>query len=156
MPIHFQVDSAFAARVQRARLARSARRTLRAEKSRGDVTIVVTTDAKIRRLNKKFHATDAATDVLAFPSRTLGDHKGRPYVGDIIISYDTARKNARRAGWQIANELDLLVVHGILHLLGYADTSPRQRARMWQRQEKILQKRIRTMDGRRKTIYERR
>lgn len=85
-------------------------------------------------LNRKFHATNSTTDVLSFPSNEL------EYLGDIVISYDRARVQARKAKWRIADELDLLVVHGVLHLLGYDDVTPRQRAHMWRRQEKILGK----------------
>jgi probable rRNA maturation factor len=67
-----------------------------------------------------------------------------PYLGDIVISYETARVNARRVGWRIADELELLVVHGTLHLLGYDDRSPRARARMWKRQAEILGREIPT------------
>ena len=52
--------------------------------------------------------------------------------------FDRARMQARAARWRIADELDLLAVHGILHLFGYDDRTPRKRAQMWQRQEEIL------------------
>jgi probable rRNA maturation factor len=146
MEIEIRVKPKFPARVPRARLTRIARKTLRADAARAKValTIYVTDDAEIRKLNRAFHATDAATDVLAFPFSEPGDESPtRLYLGDIIISYDRARVQARAARWRIADELDLLAVHGILHLLGYADGTPRQRARMWKRQEEILGKAIR-------------
>jgi len=135
--IEIRVHSKFSSRVRRARLQRIAQRTLRAEQARATLTIYITTNAEIRTLNRKFHATDAPTDVLAFP---LADPsaKSRPYIGDVVISYDRARVQARDAGWRIADELDLLAVHGILHLLGHDDRTPRQRAKMWQRQSEIL------------------
>ncbi len=114
MSITVRVHSKFSSRVPRARLTRVVRRVLRAEKARGDVAIYLTTDSEMRLLNRKLHATDAATDVLAFPPRARrgdprgrphqGEDKPRPYMGDIIISYETARANARRAGWRIADE----------------------------------------------------
>jgi probable rRNA maturation factor len=125
-----------AARVNRARLKRVAQRAFQAEKARGDAAIYVTTDSEIRLLNRKFHKTNAATDVLSFPSNDLG------YLGDIIISYDRARVQARAAHWSIAEELDLLTVHGILHLVGYDDLTPRARKRMWEKQAKILGRKI--------------
>ncbi len=140
MPIFLRIHRQFSSRVNRTRLAHIAQRALRAEHARGAVTIVVTTDRAIRALNRQFHATDAATDVLAFPSLHAG--------GDIVISYETARGNARRVGWRIADELELLVVHGILHLLGYDDHSPRARARMWKRQAEILGRVIPEMQAR--------
>ncbi len=141
MGVEIRVHSKFSTRVNRAQLTRVARRTLRAERAPvgAGLTIYVTTDAEIRALNRKFHATNAATDVLAFPMEGMqGRSIERPYVGDVVISYDHARVQARAARWRIAEELDLLAVHGILHLLGYDDLTPRKRARMWKRQEKIL------------------
>ncbi len=139
MNIELRVHSQFAGRVARARLERIARKTLRAEKSHASLTLYITTDAEIRQLNRRFHATNAATDVLAFPMQPDDALPNSPhYLGDIIISYERARVQAREAGWRIADELDLLAVHGILHLLGYDDRTPRKRARMWKRQAEIL------------------
>lgn len=145
MDVEVRVHPRFSSRVQRASLLRFARRALRAERAPvgTGVALYVTTDAEIRALNRRFHATNAATDVLAFPSQV--DAPTRPaggatneYIGDVVISYERARVQARAAGWRIADELGLLAVHGLLHLLGYDDLRPGPRARMWKRQEKIL------------------
>lgn len=141
MSIEIRVNSKFSSRVARARLARVARKTLRAEKGNAALTLYVTDDAEIHKLNRAFHGTDAPTDVLAFPS-DIGRSAERPYIGDIVISYDRARAQSRAAGWHIADELDLLAVHGILHLLGYDDLTPRKRAKMWKRQAEILGREI--------------
>ena len=143
MSVEIRVKSEFSARVSRARLVRIARKTLRAEKAGAALTIYVTDDAEIHQLNRAFHGTDAPTDVLAFPLQvekrsTWGRLIKRPYAGDIVISYDRARAQARAAAWRIADELDVLAVHGILHLFGYDDLTPRKRAEMWRRQEEIL------------------
>jgi len=135
MIIEIRVKTRFSSRVSRARLVRSARKTLRSEKANAALTIYVTDDAEIHKLNRAFHGTDAPTDVLAFPLERYGE---RPYIGDIIISYDRARVQAHDASWRIADELDLLAVHGILHLLGYDDLTPRKRVKMWKRQAEIL------------------
>ncbi len=132
MKIDICVHPKFAARIQRAHIAQIARKTLRGEKANSALTIYITSDPEIRVLNRKFHKTDAATDVLSFPTYAPD------YLGDIVISYDRARVQARQAGWRIVDELDLLAVHGILHLLGYDDLTPRQRAKMWKRQREIL------------------
>ncbi|MCI0477570.1 MAG: rRNA maturation RNase YbeY [Anaerolineales bacterium] len=139
--IEIRIKPKFSSRVTRARLTRIARKTLHTEKANATLTIYVTDDAEIRKLNRAFHATDAATDVLAFPLEER--ERGHLYLGDVIISYARARVQARRAGWRITDELDLLAVHGILHLLGYDDLTPRKRARMWKQQEEILGKAIR-------------
>lgn len=148
MSIEVRVHPKFAARVVQARLRRIAQKTLRAEKSRAALTLYITSDAEIRKLNRQFHATNAATDVLAFPMqsddtplRAVPNYQ--PYLGDVVISYERARVQARKAGWHIADELDLLAVHGILHLLGYDDQTPRKRAQMWKQQAEILDKVVR-------------
>lgn len=154
--VEIRIKPKFSSRVTRARLTRIARKTLRAEKASATLTIYVTDDAEIRKLNRAFHATNAPTDVLAFPAREargerravsfdrrVSPHAPRDYLGDIVISYDRARMQAHAARWRIADELDLLAVHGILHLLGYDDLTPRKRARMWKRQEEMLGKAIR-------------
>ena len=137
MDAEIRIHPRFSSRVDRARLVRTARRTLRVEQARAALTIYVTTDAEIRALNLKFHGARAATDVLSFPMEQ-GTDRPRPYIGDVVISYDRAHTQAKAAGWRIADELDLLAVHGILHLLGYDDLKPRTRAKMWKRQQEIL------------------
>jgi probable rRNA maturation factor len=135
--VEVRVHARFSSRVNPARLRHIARRTLRMEQARADLTLYVTTNAEIRSLNRKFHALNTATDVLSFPAESLKSSV-RPYIGDVVISYDRARRQAAVAQWHIGDELDLLAVHGILHLLGYDDLTSRKRARMWKRQEEIL------------------
>ncbi len=117
---------------------------MRAENVDAALTIYITDDSEIRALNRKFHATNAATDVLSFPTpRLLREGVERPYLGDVVISYERARVQAHAAGWRIVNELELLAVHGILHLLGYDDIKPGARKKMWKRQEEILRRAVR-------------
>jgi probable rRNA maturation factor len=88
--------------------------------------------------NRRFHHVNLPTDVLSFASPLHED-----YLGDVVISYETAKENARRAGWRVSEELELLVTHGVLHLLGYDDTTDEERERMWERQAAILAKTLR-------------
>ncbi len=132
MAIEVRTHKKISSSIDRKRIKRIAQKTLRAEKTSASFTIYDTTDSEIRKLNRQFHATDASTDVLSFPTEI------ESYGGDIVISYDRAKAQAHQAGWRIATEIDLLVVHGILHLLGYNDLTPRQRAKMWKKQEEIL------------------
>ncbi len=122
----------FSSRIDRPRLARLLKRVAREEQLVGGITVYVTGDAEIRRLNRSYHGRRAATDVLSFPAGTPD------YVGDIVISYERARAQARAAGWRISDELDLLAVHGLLHLAGYDDLAERARRKMWARQVEIL------------------
>ncbi len=82
------------------------------------MTVLLTTDAEIRRLNRSFRNCDRTTDVLSFPFD--GDLEPRKaHLGDIAISMPRAARQARRAGWPLASEIALLITHGYLHLLGY-------------------------------------
>ena len=108
----------------------------------GELTIVVTDDATIQELNRRYRNTDEPTDVLAFPNEARGpfvEIAGLPrYLGDIVISFSRARAQANGAGHSLQAELQLLVVHGVLHLLGHDDTKSEERATMWTAQAQIL------------------
>jgi probable rRNA maturation factor len=83
-----------------------------------EVHVLITGDDRIRGLNRAFRGVEAATDVLSFPDGdVLPD--GRTLLGEIVISLDTAREQAARAGHPVARELAELVLHGLLHLLGH-------------------------------------
>jgi probable rRNA maturation factor len=142
LSVEIRVHPQFAARVKRAPLLRLVARALRAECAQADVALYITGNAEIRKLNRIYHGADSPTDVLSFPAPAPAYHR-TPFLGDIVISYDTARSQARVAGWRIADELELLAVHGLLHLLGYDDQTPRKRAKMWRRQIEILRHDIR-------------
>jgi probable rRNA maturation factor len=83
----------------------------------GTVTVVVTTDRRIRRLNRIWRGIDAATDVLSFPAGA--DPGPARHLGDLVISRETAARQARHEGHSLATELRVLALHGLLHLLGY-------------------------------------
>jgi rRNA maturation RNase YbeY len=94
----------------------------------GDVTVVLTGDRRIRELNRTYRGIDRATDVLSFD---IGDGLGRGEpLGDIVISVETARRQAREYGATLRTEVARLVVHGTLHLCGYDHQKPREAARM--------------------------
>jgi len=80
-----------------------------------DIELILTTDEEIRELNKIHRNKDKATDVLSFP---LEDMPGMP-LGSIVISLDTAKRVANELGHSIEEEIKLLFIHGLLHLLGY-------------------------------------
>ncbi len=89
------------------------RKILKREKARGKVNLVLMTDKEIRKLNRRFRDKNKATDVLAFPMGEAG------ILGDIAISTETAKRNAKRFGVSYKSELKRLVIHGVLHLLKY-------------------------------------
>jgi rRNA maturation RNase YbeY len=88
--------------------------------------------------NREYLGVDAPTDVLSFPASETDPETGAPYLGDILISIPYARKGAKQAGNSLEAEVQLLVVHGVLHLLGHDHAKPKEKARMWKAQREIL------------------
>jgi probable rRNA maturation factor len=85
---------------------------------RPELSLAFVGDAEIRRLNRKFRKKDKTTDVLSFPlSEEAAD--GKFYLGDIVISAPTAKRQAAEIGHPLERELEYLTIHGFLHLLGY-------------------------------------
>ena len=86
-----------------------------------EVSILLTRDKDIRLLNKEFRCIDQTTDVLSFPPNRDDDPSipGENFLGDIAVSLDTAKTQANEHGLALKEEIVLLLIHGILHLLGY-------------------------------------
>lgn len=114
---------------------------LAAERARGawSVSIVFATDAALQRLHARFMGLDSPTDILTFPYADEGSAAGDdPSGGDIAISVDRAKEQAAEEGWSLDTELRFLVAHGLLHLLGWDDAMPAERAAMLARQRELL------------------
>jgi probable rRNA maturation factor len=103
-----------------------------------DVSIAIVGDRKIQQLNKQYRQIDAPTDVLSFSSDAVDPISGAPYLGDIIISLPSAQRNALNSGHPLMDEMQLLIVHGILHLDGYDHDTKKNKDSMWKLQEKLL------------------
>lgn len=103
----------------------------------GELSVAVVDDATMRRVNRDFHATDAATDVLAFPLRDEGDPGG--FAAEVVVSLETAIREAGERKVAPVAELLLYVVHGTLHLLGFDDHEPEEARRMHVRTLAILE-----------------
>ena len=101
-------------RANPARLRGVLQRAARALRISGEVALVLAGDRTLRRFNRAYRGEDRPTDVLSFP----GDG-GLGGLGDILISVETAERNARAGGRRLAGELDVLALHGFLHVLGY-------------------------------------
>ena len=85
-----------------------------------DATVVFVSDAAIRKLNRQFRGKDSATDVLSFPSRPESfETDARASLGEIVISLDRAQIQAKGNGLTLVNEVEQLILHGLLHLCGY-------------------------------------
>ena len=124
-----------------ARLLRSyARRMLRAlELEEAELSLLVCDDAVMRRINREHRHIDRPTDVLAFAMR-----EGRPMIsvadalGDIVIAWPTARRQARQHGWSAEREVCLLLAHGLLHLLGFDHVTRIEERRMMARAHLLM------------------
>jgi probable rRNA maturation factor len=103
-----------------------------------DVTLQLTDDESMQVLNHAYRGIDATTDVLAFYQAFVDPETDRLYLGDIIISVETAQLQAVENKHSLNKECTLLTVHGTLHLLGYDHHDPQEKDEMWAIQEKIL------------------
>jgi probable rRNA maturation factor len=123
-------------RVSVSRLAAVGRAGLASLRRGGrDLHVTVVGDREMQRLNRRYLAARHSTDVLAFD---LAGPGASPLLGEVIISADTAARQAARVGVSVALELDLLLVHGLLHLAGYDDQEPIAARRMHERARQIL------------------
>jgi len=138
------------------RLRGVVRHTLRRQRcpSNTAVGVALVSDRAIRQLNRRFLGIDRPTDVLSFPLNAAHERTrrlqipaagarrplpgAREYLGDVVISVERARVQAREAGHPVRTEVALLAVHGVLHLLGYDDHRPRQAALMARRQRLLV------------------
>ena len=157
---HIEVLQPFAERVRRDQLGRVVERSLAAEPGPAPAppTVVITDDATVRDLNRRHRGLDEVTDVLAFsflhegeyygedaPARPSPDSQGfvlppdeGETLGDVIVSYPQAERQARAAGHPIDRELAALVAHGVLHLLGYDHMNGEEEAAMKAREAMVL------------------
>ena len=122
-------------------LERAANATLEQQAHSLDVelSIILTDDARLHELNLNYLGVDAPTDVLSFPASETDPETGARYVGDILISIPRAQAQAEAAGHSLEAEVQLLVVHGVLHLLGHDHADAEEKARMWKAQAEILE-----------------
>lgn len=105
-----------------------------------ELGLFITDDEGIKELNRRYRGVDEPTDVLAFGGEVEGfvSPPEQPQLRDIVISYPRAASQAQERGHSVAQEIDLLFLHGLLHLLGYEDETPKKKVRMWARQEEVL------------------
>ena len=91
-----------------------------------DVSFIITTDNKVNELKKRFFNEDILTDVISFNLEEEGD----PIEGEIYISLDRIIDNAKIFNQEILMELKRIIIHGLLHLIGYSDESKKEKSRM--------------------------
>ncbi|MBO4277521.1 MAG: rRNA maturation RNase YbeY [Clostridia bacterium] len=109
-------------------------------KHRFEVNVTVVGDRAIRKLNREHRGIDKATDVLSFPMFEFGTPEVPTLLGDIVISRDTAYRQAKEYGHSPRREFCFLAAHSALHLLGYDHESETEREEMEAKQEEILNK----------------
>jgi probable rRNA maturation factor len=152
--INVELEPAYHAEIATKTLIAVANSTLNYfQVTQGELTVVVTTDEAVQSLNHTYRQVDAPTDVLSFAASEVTENtatfppdmpdfvlpdEGGAYLGDIIIAFPTATRQAEIAGHSVAEEVCLLVIHGVLHLLGFDHDTPQAKAPMWQAQQDIL------------------
>jgi probable rRNA maturation factor len=153
--VDVQVDAAFADDVNEDALASAVRATLRHQRApTASVTLVITDDAAVQRLNRDFRGVDAPTDVLSFPNHEFFEAQEQgaepfvvppelldeqaAYLGDVIIALPYTQRQAHKLQRDLQTELCLLAIHGTLHLLGFDHTTPTEEAEMWAIQNDVL------------------
>jgi probable rRNA maturation factor len=141
--IAIQVAPRFRAKVDEGSLRRVAAEVLSQEgiEEETELSLIIIGDEAICELNRRFRGVDAPTDVLAFGTGA-DEHfvtapESPPYWGDVVISYQRALAQAEELGHSVAEELELLVIHGILHLLGYDHQEETDTRIMREREERI-------------------
>lgn len=110
------------------------------EISSGTLTIVLTDEPGICEYNRRFAGIDQPTDVLSFPDGEIDPETGTANIGDVIVCPPIALTGAAMGRHALLNELCLLTVHGVLHLLHYDHDNEENRVRMWEAQERILRR----------------
>ena len=113
-----------------------------------EIGLVITDDKTIKKLNRTYRDADKTTDVLAFrmmPSTSQNPEEsfidppdGIRHLGEVVISYTQASRQAQEQGHNVEQELALLVIHGVLHLLGYDHERPQENQKMRTKENEIL------------------
>ena len=136
--IHIESENSFPQDL----LERAARTALEheAQSLDSELSIILTDDARLHELNLNYLGVDAPTDVLSFPASETDPETGARYIGDILISIPRAQNQAGMAGHSLESEVQLLVVHGVLHLIGHDHAEAEEKARMWKAQAEILER----------------
>ncbi len=107
-----------------------------------ELSVLFSGDRTMRTLNRRYRGMDRTTDVLSFALREGPFADLQPeFLGDIVISVPVAERQARERGHSLGREIEFLLVHGLLHLLGYDHERGSAQARKMQRMESLLMKR---------------
>lgn len=147
MEISVEVDKNFAGCVSGRWLKNVAARALVLMEvdDAAEVSLVITGQKEIHRLNKTFLEEDRPTDVLSFPmlektpkGSFVTAPDGKIHLGEIVISFPQAVSQADQQGHPVKQEIAFLTVHGLLHLLGFDHASPAEKRTMWDKQKEVM------------------
>jgi probable rRNA maturation factor len=108
-------------------------------KKKISLTILLSNNKNIKKLNKKFRNKNKATDVLSFPSEKKLNIKKSPYIGDIVVSYEFINKPKALSALEFKSKVTKIFIHGFLHLLGYDHVKLKDFKKMLIEEEKIYQ-----------------
>ncbi len=126
-------------RVDKTGLVSQVKKILVGEKKRGEIEIVLAGDTLLRHLNKEFAGKNKTTDVLSFVwQESLIPQRKLPYLGEIYISLEQAKRQAKNYAVSLSQELQRLVTHGTLHLLGHDHKKKKAAQAMRKKEEKYL------------------
>ena len=103
--------------------------------SRSELCVSLVSDGDMRELNRRYRQIDTTTDVLCFPQKS---DVNSDLLGDIVISYQTALRHSRRLEITVEEELRLLIVHAVLHLLGFDHKKKKEREAMREKEKEVL------------------
>lgn len=141
MKVEIRIEPAQRGRIRVGPIRQAAETVLRQAgvPARAALSIVVTGDEDVRALNQQYMGSDEPTDVLSFPSgEPLDPQAADLYLGDIIISLPRAALQAETGGHELVREVELLTIHGCLHLLGHDHADAAEKAGMWAAQAAAL------------------
>jgi len=100
--------------------------------------VLICTDAEIKKLNQQYRQLNSPTDVLSFQAEEVIPELEFRYLGDIVVSYETAFVQSQKLGHSVSNEILILIIHGLLHLLGFDHDTENSKSKMWQKQYEAL------------------
>ncbi len=134
--IHFEIDDPRWKRRRglKLRLEEAVRLALRGNARRGALTILLTSDARLKSLNRDFRGKNKPTNVLSFPAAPNDE----AYLGDVALAFGVTEAEALKAGKRFADHAVHLVIHGVLHLLGFDHVTDRQARKMEPLETRLL------------------
>lgn len=140
--IYLSIPVKYRKLLDKSHLESAAQETIQAlnNSSSPSVVIRLTGDREVQKLNRSYRGIDKPTDVLSFENEFIDPENGEHYLGDIMISVETALAQSEAHGNSLQHEIEMLIVHGVLHLSGFDHANKQQRVKMSDLQDGVLSK----------------